>query len=753
MMPLLILGLSIVLLLVLIARLKLSAFLALLLVSLAVGPLNGLSPDATLKSMLKGIGDTMGSLALILAFGAMLGKLIEESGAAHTITYWLTGVFGERRIQLSVVITGFLVGLPMIYNASFLTLIPLIYTFAVVTKRPLMMLGIPLSASLSVMHGYLPPHPAPTAISKLFGANPNITLLYGLTLVAPATALAGPVLARFFRHLHNAPPREFFTERQFARESLPGIGVSLFTMLIPVLLMLLGALAAMTFKPGGTSGRLVDFFSDPNIALGASVFVGIFTLGRRQGRTMDDVMKGLGAAVGSIAMVLFIIAGGGAFKQVLLDSGTGKSIELFAARLHWSPLLLAWCAAALLRLALGSATVAAITAAGMVLPLVGRGGVRPELMVLATASGSLMFSHFNDIGFWMFKEYYNVSIKQTFQIWTVMESIVAIVGLAGVLAFHALLPVPPAQAAAAKAASVPRVFYLNSYHQGYGSSDQVMLGIQEGLAGRAELRTFFLDTKRRSTLEEIQASAEAALRAIAEFKPQLLIASDDDAVKYVVVPRFKNGPLPVVFCGVNWSCAQYGLPTPHVTGMIEVVPIEEAIRTVRRHQPAIRKITILSEDSTSERSNRILLDPLYKRLGLEPGYALVPDFAAWKAAFEKANADSDLIYLPTNGAIRDWDKDAAAVFVREHIRKPIITCDDFMMPYCVLGVTKVAREQGDWTARTALEILGGKSPAAIPVTANKLSRYYLNRELAYKTGFRPDEQLSGRLTPVEMPMK
>ena len=331
---LLILGLGIVLLLALIVWLKLNAFLALLLASLAVGLLNGLAPDAALKSMLAGIGGTMGSLALILAFGAMLGKLIEESGAAHTITYWLTDLFGEKRIQLSVMITGFLVGLPMIYNASFLTLIPLIYTFSVVTRKPLMMLGIPLSSALSVTHGYLPPHPAPTAIAQLYGADPNVTLLYGLALAAPATFLAGPFLARFFRHLRNQPPPELFTERQFRREELPGIGVSLLTMLMPVLLMLMGAVVTMAWKPSGPAARAVAFFSDPNIALGTAVLVGIVALGRRRGRPMEDVMKGMGGAVGSIAMVLFIIAGGGAFKQVLLDSGTAASINAVAQTLE-----------------------------------------------------------------------------------------------------------------------------------------------------------------------------------------------------------------------------------------------------------------------------------------------------------------------------------------------------------------------------------------------------------------------------------
>lgn len=290
---------------------------------------------------------------------------------------------------------------------------------------------------------------------------------------------------------------------------------------------------------------------------------------------------------------------------------------------------------------------------------------------------------------------------------------------------------------AALAAPLPRVFYLNSYHAGYGSSDQVMLGIQEVLTSKAELKVHFLDSKRRSSTEAIQANAVAALAAIRQFQPQVLIASDDDAVKFVVVPHFKHSPMPVVFCGVNWSCAQYGLPTTNVTGMIEVVPIEAAIRTMARHYPELKKLVVLSEDSTSERSNRELLDPLYRRLELEPSYALVKDFAAWKSAFVRANADADLIYLPTNGAINDWDHDAAIAWVRKHIRKPVITCDDFMMPYGVLGVTKVAREQGDWAAQAALAILGGTSPAAIPLATNTQTRAFLNETLARRIQFNP----------------
>jgi Gnt-I system high-affinity gluconate transporter/Gnt-II system L-idonate transporter len=731
-MPLIILGLAILLLLLLIARWKLNAFLALVLVSFLVGILNGMAAEAALKSVLKGIGDTIGSLVLILVFGAILGKLIEESGAAHSISYALTDLFGMRRIQLSVLVTGFIVGLPMIYNASFLVLIPLIYTLSATTGLPLMYLGIPLSSALSVTHGYLPPHPAPTSIAILYQADPNLTLLYGLILAAPATLLAGPALALFFRKLRNTPPAGLYTPREFRRDELPGLGISLFTTLVPVILMLAGAVISISGKTEGLLTRTSKFLSDPNVALLLAVLTGFYTLGARRGRNMEDLMKSVGAGAGSVTMVILIIAAGGAFKQVLLDCGTGNAIKDAASQMNLTPILLAWSVAALLRLALGSATVAAITAAGVVLPLIPGSGVAPELLVIATTSGSLMFSHFNDIGFWMFKEYYNVSVKQTFLIWTVMESIVAIVGLAGVLVLNLFIAAP-----VSKAAAPARVFYVNSYHQGYPSSDQAMAAIHEilGREGIA-LETAFLDAKRRPTEAQVRRQAETVLTSIRRFRPDLLIASDDDAVKYVLAPHYRNGPIPAVFCGVNSSARQYGLPTANVTGMLEVVPIEETLREVQRARPGTRRLRVLSEDSVSERSNRELLDPKYRALGLDPTYALVREFADWKRAFVAGQQEADVTYLPTNGAVQGWDAEAAVEWVRRNIRKPVVTCDDFMMPYAAFGLTKVGREQGEWAARSSLAILRGKPPGAIPMVSNERTRCFFNPDLAGRIGFR-----------------
>jgi len=452
-MPLIFVGVGILILLVLMLKFRFDAFFALLITSFIVGVLNSMGMLQILSSVLKGIGDTMGSIILILVFGAMLGKLIEESGAAHTLTNRLTKLFGIKNIQYTILVVGFLVGLPMMYNASFLVLIPLIYTFSKTTKLPLMYLGIPLSATLSIAHAYLPPHPAPTYVSFVYDADINQVLLYGLVPVVPACLIAGILLSRFFKKIDVQPPAELYEGKEFKKDELPGMGRSVLVTITPVILMLFGATLDLVFGKDINYTELVKewvgnnslafmlaktletfkFLSDANIALLMSVFAGLYFLGIKQGRKMDDLMKSMAKAVSSIGMIVLIIAAGGAFKQVLTDSGVAEYIKVLASGVDFNPLILGWCVAAVIRLAIGSATVATMTAAGIMLPILSVSNVSPELMVLATGSGSLMFSHFNDIGFWMFKEYYNVSIKQTFAIWTVMESLVAVIGLLAAL--------------------------------------------------------------------------------------------------------------------------------------------------------------------------------------------------------------------------------------------------------------------------------------------------------------------------------
>lgn len=432
-MPILIILLGIIALLVLIIRFKFNAFLALIIVALGVGIAEGMPLTDVVQSMQKGVGGTLGYLALILGLGAMLGALVAESGAAQTITSRLINLFGVSKIHWALILTGFIVGVPMFYTVAFIMLIPIIFTVAASTRLPILYVAIPMIASLSVTHGFLPPHPAPTAIAVLYGADISLTLLYGIILAIPTIILAGPVFGSTLKNLKTKSPTKVFEVKEIPADQLPGMAISVFTALLPVLLMALSALAKLQLSEGAIIYQLMSFVGDPVIALLISVLVAIVTLGTNLGRSLETVMKSLVESVKAIAMIMLIIGAGGAFKQVLIDSGVGDYIANLMKDSNLSPLLLAWLIAAALRVSLGSATVAALTAGGIVVPLMEVVEVSPELLVLATGAGSLTFSNVNDTGFWLFKEYFNLTIWETFRSWTVMETIVSLVGLAGCL--------------------------------------------------------------------------------------------------------------------------------------------------------------------------------------------------------------------------------------------------------------------------------------------------------------------------------
>ncbi|MFS4468636.1 gluconate:H+ symporter [Maribacter sp. 2210JD10-5] len=432
-MPLLIVVIGILLLFLLIAKFKLNGFIAFILVSLFVGITEGMEPVAVVSSIQKGIGNILGFLVLILGLGAMLGKLVAESGAAQRITTKLVDKFGKKNIQWAVVLTGFIVGIPMFYSVGFVILIPLVFTIAAATGLPLIYVGLPMLASLSVTHGYLPPHPAPTAIAATFNADIGKTLFYGIIVAIPAIIVAGPLFSRTLKNIKATPLEGFTSPTVLKDEEMPGTGISIFTALLPVILMAVAALAEL-FLPNDTVLKtILVFMGNPVMAMLISVLVAIYTLGLARGRNMKQVMETAGSAVKGITMILLIIAGAGALKQVLIDSGVSEYIGGVLEGSTISPLVLAWLITTVIRVCVGSATVAGLTAAGIVLPLVEGAGVSAELMVLAIGSGSLMLSHVNDSGFWLFKEYFNLSIKDTLKSWTIMETTVGVMGLVGVL--------------------------------------------------------------------------------------------------------------------------------------------------------------------------------------------------------------------------------------------------------------------------------------------------------------------------------
>ena len=299
--------------------------------------------------------------------------------------------------------------------------------------------------------------------------------------------------------------------------------------------------------------------------------------------------------------------------------------------------------------------------------------------------------------------------------------------------------------------SLQKIFYINSYHEGYAPSDQKMLAIQQTVASQPNvvLKIFFMDAQRHQDGQSIKTKTDEALKAIRGFDPDVIIASDDDAVKYVIAPHFRKGPVPVVFCGVSWTCQQYGLPTASVTGMLEAPPVRETVQTLRKYYPEMKSLIVLGGNSVSERRNIKILESIFREEGLLSETHLVKDFDAWKQFFAAANKKADVVYLTGNGSVADWDDTDAWEFVFRNIQKPVITCEESLMRYAVFGMTKVEHEQGEWAAKTALAILEGKTPADFHVASNQQTKGYFNPLLAEAVGFRPDPELLEKLETMK----
>lgn len=432
-MSLLILIASIVLLLVLISGAKLNAFIALIITAFFVGILKAMPFVSLLESIQLGIGNTLGSLVLIIAFGVILGNLLSDSGAAQRISSVMIRTFGVQHIKWAMVLTGFSVGISMFYNAGFIILIPMVFAVAKSTKQPVIYLGIAMASALSITHGFLPPHPGPTAIAVIFKANIGRTLLYGLVIAVPALIVAGIVFPELIKKIQAFPPKGLFESKTFAESELPSFQISIITALVPVILMASATFSELVLTEENSLRHILIFIGNPTTSLLLAILFAIIALGLFRGRKMQDIMDTSGVALSAATMIILIIAAGGAFKQVLIDSGIGTDVSLFFKESSLSPLVLGWLIATIIRIALGSATVAGLTAAGIVQPLVIQSGVSPELMVLSIGAGSLMCSHVNDTGFWMFKEYFGISVSDTFKTWTVMETIIGVMGLIGVL--------------------------------------------------------------------------------------------------------------------------------------------------------------------------------------------------------------------------------------------------------------------------------------------------------------------------------
>ena len=424
--------LAVLALIVLIAVFKLHPFVALVVVSLGLGAAAGMPLSTVVKAFQDGVGGVLGFVAVVVALGTMLGKMMAESGGAARIATTLIALFGERRVHWAIMVVAFLVGIPVFFQVGFMLLIPLVFTIARRSGLSLVKIGIPLVAGLSVVHGMVPPHPAAMLAVQAYRADIGRTIAYAILVGLPTAALAGPIFATWITPRIQLPahnPMATQLSGDTSRE-MPSFGLTLFTVLLPVIGMLAASVADVALDTTSAIRATIDFVGSPIVALLIALLFSFWSLGYRQHFTRDQILKFANDCLGPTATILLVIGAGGGFNRVLLESGVGKAVADLALGSHASPLVLAWTVAALIRVATGSATVAMTTSAGIVAPIAAAiPGSNAELLVLATGAGSLVLSHVNDAGFWLIKEFFNMTVPQTLKTWTVAETIIGIAGL------------------------------------------------------------------------------------------------------------------------------------------------------------------------------------------------------------------------------------------------------------------------------------------------------------------------------------
>lgn len=426
-------------LIVLISLFKINPFISFLIVSIIAGLVLGIPYMKITDAVQKGIGDMMASIVVVICIGAMIGKLVAESGAAKVIADRIIKLFGRKYIQWGMLLTGFIIGVPLFYNIGFVLVIPIIFSLVYQYKISPMLVGLPMLASLSAAHAFLPPHPSPVALIAIFDANMGRTLLLGILCAIPSIIIAGPLFSKTIKKIGNEMDETLYKQETIPSR-VPSVTISFAAALMPVGIISVAHLMPYFFSKESQLGSICAAIGDPTIVMLLSLIISTYLLGIRLGKSIKELMVIYENAVKEIFMIVLIIGGSGALKEVLLESGAGAQIALVFEHVQIHPLLLAWLIAATIRVSLGSATVAGLTTAGIVAPMMQHVQVDPSLMVLAIGAGSIMFSHVNDSGFWLFKEYFKLSIKETLRTWTLMESLLSVVGIISVMALNYLLP-------------------------------------------------------------------------------------------------------------------------------------------------------------------------------------------------------------------------------------------------------------------------------------------------------------------------
>lgn len=433
----LLLILAVALLLFLIIKVKLHAFVSLLLVSIITAVAAGMPIDTIMRTIEKGMGGTLGFIAVVVGLGAMLGKMLEISGGAERLAKTLLKVFGKERAPWAMVIAGFIVSIPVFFDVGFIILVPLVYSLAKETKKSLLYYGIPLLAGLAVTHAFVPPTPGPVAVANLVGADLGKVILVGILCGIPAAICAGPLFGKYIGKKIYAEVPEYLDMDEAAitkdDDKLPSFGLIISLILIPLVLILLNTASGIILPEESMAKKVIGFIGHPFSALIIAVILSFITLGKFKGLSRDEVNKVATSALAPAGMIILVTGAGGVFKQVLVDSSIGTMLAEKLAGSSLNPIILAFLIAAVVRVAAGSATVAMMTAGGIIAPLLAGVDVEPALIVIAIASGATVLSHVNDSGFWLVNRYFGISEKDTLRSWTVMETIIGVVGLIAAL--------------------------------------------------------------------------------------------------------------------------------------------------------------------------------------------------------------------------------------------------------------------------------------------------------------------------------
>jgi gluconate:H+ symporter, GntP family len=436
-------ALAVLAIVILIARVRLHAFLAITVVSLALAISAGMTPSTAVRAFQDGVGSTLGFIAIVIGLGSIFGKLLAESGAAQVVASTVVAAVGTRALPWAVAALGFVLGLPVFFSVGLVLLFPIVVGLAASSGRPLLTLALPLVAGLSASHGLVPPHPGPLAAIERVGADTGGTILFAMLCAIPAVILGGPVAIRLLRP-GASHPLPIPDTSAAGPVRTPGFLTSVVTLLLPVLLMLWATIGDFALASDNVARRWIDFAGSPSVAMLIATLAALRVFGTSCGFPLARIVRFVEDSLGPIASVLLIVGAGGGFGRVLEQAGVGQAIATAASGLHVSTLVAAWILAALLRVAVGSATVAITTSASLMAPVAAADpGTNRELLVVALGAGSIIASHVNDGGFWLVKEYLGLDVGQTLRSWTVIETILSVTALIAAVMLNALLTPSP----------------------------------------------------------------------------------------------------------------------------------------------------------------------------------------------------------------------------------------------------------------------------------------------------------------------